>query len=83
MTQHGTGAKARKGVKRTGQTALAEREGRREWMLSRIEQVRASQRAEGNFDCFGTAASGYCDRGDCVYHAECLSLSLLAATPFP
>ena len=80
----GTGAKARKSVKRTERAALAEREEeRRERMLARIEQVRASQRTEGNFDCFGTAVSGYCDQGGCTHHAECLSISLLAATPFP
>lgn len=84
MRQVGTGAKkrAKGGGKSAGNTDRA-REDRREQVLARIEQVRARQRAEGNFDCFGTAASGYCDQADCAYHAECLSLSMLAASPFP
>ncbi|OIN98580.1 MAG: hypothetical protein AUJ49_13045 [Desulfovibrionaceae bacterium CG1_02_65_16] len=55
----------------------------REKILARIEQVRLAQRAEGSFDCFGTAAQGYCDQGGCLYHAECMSVSALAALPFP
>lgn len=46
-----------------------------ELMLARVEAVRLSQREEGCFDCFGRAASGYCDQGGCVYHAECMSVS--------
>ena len=47
----------------------------REAMLARVESVRMAQRAEGHFDCFGRAGQGYCDQGDCAYHAECLSVS--------
>jgi len=46
-----------------------------EAMLARVEAVRLSQREEGHFDCFGRANEGYCDQGDCSYHAECLSVS--------
>jgi hypothetical protein len=49
----------------------------REVMLARVEAVRLQQRVEGNFDCFGRAADGYCDQGSCTYHAECLSVSRL------
>lgn len=49
----------------------------REVMLARVESVRLAQRAEGHFDCFGRAAQGYCDQGDCAFHAECLSVSRL------
>lgn len=48
-----------------------------EAMLARVEAVRLEQRAEGHFDCFGRAASGYCDQGGCAFHAECLSVSRL------
>jgi len=47
----------------------------REAMLARVESVRLSQRTEGHFDCFGRADQGYCDQGECTYHAECLSVS--------
>lgn len=84
MRQVGVGAKTRaKGGRKSTKNTERAREDRREQVLARIEQVRALQRAEGNFDCFGTAASGYCDQGECAYHAECLSLSMLAALPFP
>lgn len=52
---------------------------RRELTLARVEDVRAMQRAEGNFDCFGRANANYCDRKECLYHAECLSVSTLIA----
>lgn len=48
-----------------------------EMMLSRVEIVRSEQLQDGNFDCFGRATEGYCDQGDCTYHAECLSISRL------
>lgn len=57
--------------------ASAPRKTSLEVTLARVEAVRLEQRAEGNFDCFGRAASGYCDQGDCVFHAECLSVSRL------
>jgi len=47
----------------------------REVMLARVESVRLAQRTEGHFDCFGRAEQGYCDQGECAYHAECLSVS--------
>jgi len=47
----------------------------REAMLARVESVRLTQRGDGNFDCFGRAAQGYCDQGGCAYHVECLSVS--------
>jgi hypothetical protein len=47
----------------------------REAMLARVEAVRLTQRNEGHFDCFGRAGEGYCDQGECAYHAECISVS--------
>jgi len=46
-----------------------------EALLARVESVRLAQRQEGHFDCFATARNGYCDQGDCAYHADCLSIS--------
>lgn len=39
--------------------------------VKKPDLIRAVQRAEGNFDCFGRA-SGYCDRGDCAWRSDCL-----------
>ncbi len=37
--------------------------------------IRSIQSNEGNFDCFATAVSGYCDQGGCIWRDDCLSLS--------
>lgn len=34
--------------------------------------IRAIQRAEGNFECFGTAVSGNCDQMNCLWREDCL-----------
>ena len=34
--------------------------------------IRAIQRAEGNFECFGTVKSGGCDQTNCLWRADCL-----------
>lgn len=57
--------------------APAKRKSNQERMLARVESVRMKQREERHFDCFGRAASGYCDQGRCMFHAECLSISRL------
>ncbi len=38
----------------------------------KAELIREIQRAEGNFDCFGTAR-GYCDQMDCCFRDLCLA----------
>jgi hypothetical protein len=38
---------------------------------SKEELIREIQRAEGNFDCFGTA-QGYCDQMECAFRSLCL-----------
>jgi hypothetical protein len=40
------------------------------------ELIRAIQRAEGNFDCYGTATAGYCDQTGCAWHPDCLKESV-------
>jgi hypothetical protein len=37
--------------------------------------IREIQMAEGNFGCYGTAASGECDQTGCLWRKDCLSLS--------
>lgn len=39
--------------------------------LSKAELIRRIQRAEGNFDCFGTAGD-YCDQSECCFREDCL-----------
>ena len=39
---------------------------------SKADMIRAIQRAEGNFDCFGTALNGECDQMACAWRKECL-----------
>jgi len=39
--------------------------------LSRAELIRRIQKAEGNFDCFGTAID-YCDQFECCFREDCL-----------
>jgi hypothetical protein len=38
---------------------------------SKIELIRAIQRAEGNFDCYGTATD-FCDQFECSFRSSCL-----------
>jgi hypothetical protein len=39
--------------------------------LSKAEMIRRIQKAEGNFDCFGTAQD-YCDQIQCCFREDCL-----------
>lgn len=38
--------------------------------------IRTIQRAEGNFDCFGSATSGVCDQTGCLWREDCLALAV-------
>ncbi|MFH2027520.1 MAG: SAP domain-containing protein [Nanoarchaeota archaeon] len=40
-------------------------------MKKKVDIIKAMQRAEGNFDCFGTAAD-YCDQMCCAWRSDCL-----------
>ena len=44
--------------------------------LSKVELIRRIQRAEGNFDCFGTATA-FCDQHQCCFRADCMKPSTL------
>jgi len=41
--------------------------------MTKFGPIKAIQRAEGNFACFGTAA-GFCDQRNCLFREECLDL---------
>lgn len=41
------------------------------WKHSKKNLIKAIQRAEGNFDCFGTA-QGSCDQLACCWKEDCL-----------
>jgi hypothetical protein len=43
--------------------------------LNKPEAIRAIQSAEGNFDCFGRAESGFCDQQACLFRQDCLRAS--------
>jgi hypothetical protein len=51
--------------------SLAKHRGVKSSRLSKIELVQAIQNSEGNFDCFATAADGYCDQPDCRCRVDC------------
>ncbi len=39
--------------------------------LSKVKLIKRIQKAEGNFDCFGTATE-YCDQFQCCFRDDCL-----------
>jgi hypothetical protein len=41
--------------------------------LNKVELIRSIQRGEGNFDCFGKAWNGICDRYDCLWRSDCFT----------
>lgn len=52
--------------------AIAKAKGIKADNLKKPELVQAVQRAEGNFDCFGSATSGLCDQTNCMWREDCL-----------
>lgn len=41
--------------------------------MKKDEIIRAIQRAEGNFDCFGSAGAGHCTQQECLWRKDCLN----------
>jgi len=41
--------------------------------MKKDEIIKSIQKAEGNFDCFGTALAGHCSQEDCLWREDCLS----------
>ncbi len=42
------------------------------WRLSKKELVKTIQRKEGNFDCFASVQSRYCDQMGCLWRVDCI-----------
>lgn len=53
--------------------AIAKKKGVKELNLKKGELIRAIQRAEGNFDCYGSAAGGRCDQVNCLWREDCMA----------
>ncbi len=51
--------------------AIGKRYGISSFGKTKAELIRQIQRAEGNFDCFGTATD-HCDQLDCCFRSLCL-----------
>lgn len=69
-------APARAGVPMQEIRAMAKALGIPSFGKTKTELIRSIQRAEGNFDCYATAASGYCDQTACRWHADCMEESV-------
>ncbi len=52
---------------------MAKTKGIRVGNMKKENIIRAIQRAEGNFDCFGTAVNGFCDQLNCLWREDCLN----------
>ncbi|MCL5966838.1 MAG: Rho termination factor N-terminal domain-containing protein [Deltaproteobacteria bacterium] len=55
--------------------ALAKKRGINSGRMGKADLIRAIQRDEGNFECYGTAVDGYCDQGGCAWRRDCHSES--------
>ena len=53
---------------------IARNQGVKTGKMKKDEIIRAIQRAEGNFDCFGTAVSSHCLQSDCLWREDCLKI---------
>ena len=50
---------------------IAKRHGINTAKMKKEDVIRAIQRAEGNFDCFGSARSGHCSQDACLWRQDC------------
>ena len=39
--------------------------------VKKVELIRSIQRAEGNFECYGTATEEVCDQEECRWREDC------------
>jgi hypothetical protein len=53
---------------------IALKQGVKTGKMKKDDIIRAIQRAEGNFDCFGTAATSNCSQSDCLWREDCLKM---------
>jgi hypothetical protein len=52
--------------------AIAKKKGVNSARMRKADLVRSIQRAEGNFDCFGSPTDGVCDQSVCAWREDCL-----------
>ncbi len=52
--------------------AIAKEKGIKAGNLKKEDLIRAVQRSEGNFDCYGSATSGFCNQTNCMWREDCL-----------
>jgi len=52
---------------------IAKEKGIKTSNLIKPELIRAIQKSEGNFDCYGSATSGFCDQVNCLWRKDCLN----------
>ena len=55
--------------------SIAKDKGIKAGRMTKAEMIRAIQRTEGNFDCFGSAIDGACDQMQCSWREDCLGSS--------
>ena len=53
--------------------AIAKEKGIRAGNLEKGDLIRAIQRREGNFQCYGSATAGECDQVNCLWREDCLA----------
>jgi hypothetical protein len=52
---------------------IAKQKGIKVGNVKKANAIKTIQRAEGNFDCFGTATAGICNQMNCLWREDCLS----------
>jgi hypothetical protein len=55
---------------------IAKEQGIKTGNLIKPELIRAIQKSEGNFDCYGSATSEFCDQVNCLWRKDCLEFSV-------
>ncbi|MEW6053418.1 MAG: SAP domain-containing protein [Nitrospirota bacterium] len=51
---------------------MAKEKGIKVGNMKKANMIRAIQKSEGNFDCFGTATKGMCDQMHCMWREDCM-----------
>jgi len=52
--------------------AIAKAKGIKTVNMIKPELIRSIQKLENNFDCYGSATSGFCDQVSCLWRKDCL-----------
>jgi len=55
---------------------IAKTKGIKAGNMKKTELILTIQKAEGNFDCYGSAVSGFCDQFNCLWREDCLLVSV-------